>query len=405
MIKHIYTLFFLLITVYGFGSYKWTKVHALDNGKRFEATGFSINGKGYISCGVDTNDNCYNDLWEYNAVFDYWTQKANLPASYRRGAYGFELNGKGYLGGGTDDATSDGGTILSDFWMYDPVLNLWTMKANCPTSVFRAAFTNCNNKGYVICGVNGGFSASSSVYEYNPISNNWIIKTTFPGLATSSGGRDGGVATSANTKIYFGTGKDDSFFQNDWWEYDPTTNIWIQKANFPVSGRTGAFAFTLNNTPCAGMGSDGSYNDDTWWYNIANDSWNYTTSFSGAPRRGAAYFVIGNVGYMGTGKSGGGSKQDFYKLDADVGFQEFKNSNQVVVYPNPVTSNEFSIQYLKPFSLLTLQLFSIDGRFIKTQEITTIDKTIDRTNLPNGTYFIKLFDKQQLVATKKIILL
>ena len=408
MIKNLKTgffFFFLSLSLCGYSSWKWTKVHALDNGKRYESTGFSANGKGYVSCGVDTNNNCYNDLWEYDAAFDYWTQKVNLPANYRRGAYGFELNNRGYLGGGTSDPTSTLGTILNDFWMYDPILNTWTAKAVCPTAVYRAASVNCNGKGYVMCGVSGSWGASSDVYEYNPIINSWVFKTTFPGLASSSGGRDGGVATSANNKIYFGMGKDDSFFQNDWWEYNPTTNSWLQKSNFPGSGRTGAFAFTLNGMPCAGMGSDGSYNNDTWWYNITTNTWNYTTSFSGAARRGVACFVIGNVGYMGTGKSGGGSKQDFYKLDADVGIEDLEKNSYLTLYPNPVIGNEFTVQFTQPFNTLTIKLLSLDGKTVQTQELTNASQTIDRTGLSKGVYFVIIQNKQQVVATKKIILL
>lgn len=406
--KFGYLLFFFSIAFSGYSSWQWTKVHALDNGKRYESTGFSVNGKGYVSCGVDTNNNCYNDLWEYDAVFDFWTQKANLPADYRRGAYGFGLNNFGYLGGGTNDFTSTGGTILNDFWMYDPILNTWTSKANCPSNVFRAASTTCNSKGYVMCGaVSGGFgiSPSSAVYEYDPLANNWIYKTTFPGLASSSGGRDGGVATSVGSKIYFGMGKDDSFFQNDWWEYTPSSNLWVQKADFPGSGRTGAFAFTLNGMPCAGMGSDGAYNNDTWWYNSSLNSWNYTTSFSGAARRSVASFVIGNVGYMGTGKSGGGSKQDFYKLNADVGMEDLENNKYLSVYPNPVSGNEFTIAYEQNNSTLIIQLFSVDGKLIHTQDFTGSSLTFDRKGISKGIYFISIYNKQQLIATKKIILL
>lgn len=403
--KHSLFIFLFTVSLSGYSSWQWTKVHALDNGKRYEASGFSVNGKGYVSCGVDTNDNCYNDLWEYDAVFDYWTQKANLPADYRRGAYSFELNNQGYLGGGTNDATSSGGMILNDFWMYDPILNTWTAKATCPTSVFRAAFTSCNGKGYVMCGVNGGWGASSDVYEYNPSSNSWIYKTTFPGLASSSGGRDGGVATSVNNIIYFGMGKDDSFFQNDWWEYNPSANTWLQKSNFPGTGRTGAFAFTLNGMPCAGMGSDGAYNNDTWWYNTTSNTWNYTTSFSGAARRGTAYFVLGNVGYMGTGKSGGGSKQDFYKLIANVGIEDFKSNVNFAVYPNPVIDNEFSVQLEQHFTSITAKIITVDGKTIKTQELANTFQIIDRTGISKGIYFLILFEKEKMIGSKKIILL
>jgi hypothetical protein len=179
----------------------------------------------------------------------------------------------------------------------------------------------------------------------------------------------------------------------------------LQKSNFPGSGRTGAFAFTLNGMPCAGMGSDGSYNNDTWWYNTTTDTWNYTTSFSGAARRGVACFVIGNVGYMGTGKSGGGSKQDFYKLDADVGIEDLEKNNSLTLYPNPVIENEFTVHYAQPFNTLTIEILSLDGKIISTQELTNSFQTIDRTGISKGIYFVIIQKKQLVVATKKIILL
>ena len=204
-------LFFCSLSSFSF--WKWTKVASLGNGKRFESTSFSLNGKGYITCGVDTNDNCYNDLWQYDPVFNVWTQKANLPASYRRAAFGFEINGKGYIGGGCDDGLSSG-NILNDCWMYDPLSNTWIAKATVPYNSYRFASTSCNGLGYIMGGANSS-SPLSDVYEYNPTNDSWLYKTAFPGLASSSGGREGAVATTLNNKIYFGMGKDDSFFQND----------------------------------------------------------------------------------------------------------------------------------------------------------------------------------------------
>ena len=159
--KITFTIICILFSIKAFSFWQWTKVHSLDNGKRYEATSFAINGKGYITCGIDTNENCYNDLWQYDPAFDAWTQKANLPASYRRTAFGFEISGKGYVGGGLDDAVSSIGTILNDFWMYDPALNTWASKATVPTSAFRAAGVSCNGKGYAI----GGSNASAPISQ------------------------------------------------------------------------------------------------------------------------------------------------------------------------------------------------------------------------------------------------
>ena len=80
--RQFFAILFFGISLNSYSAWQWTKVQALGNGKRFESTSFGINGKGYVTCGLDTNDNCYNDLWEYDPVFNFWTQKANLPASY-----------------------------------------------------------------------------------------------------------------------------------------------------------------------------------------------------------------------------------------------------------------------------------------------------------------------------------
>ena len=404
LLKCISVVFLFFCSLSSFSFWKWTKVASLGNGKRFESTSFSLNGKGYVTCGVDTNDNCYNDLWQYDPVFDVWTQKANLPASYRRAAFGFEINGKGYIGGGCDDALSSG-NLLNDCWMYDPLSNTWVAKSTVPYYSYRFASTSCNGLGYIIGGASS-WSPLSDVYEYNPTSDSWFYKTTFPGLTNSSGGREGAVVTTLNNKIYFGMGKDDSFFQNDWWEYDPTNNNWLRKADFPASGRIGAFGFAFNNLIVVGMGSDGGYNSDAWWFDATANTWNYTCSFSGGGRRSAASFAIGSVGYMGTGKSANGSKQDFYKLDASVGINELTNENNLFsVYPNPITNGIIHITMQSPLVNASVNIVNLAGQLIHQEKISELTQNIIPSYLPAGNYFVSIANAHQLIATKKIIVL
>jgi hypothetical protein len=44
-------------------------------------------------------------------------------------------------------------------------------------------------------------------------------------------GRDGAVGFSIGNKGYIGTGSNGTTYLNDFWEYDPETNVWIQKAS------------------------------------------------------------------------------------------------------------------------------------------------------------------------------
>jgi hypothetical protein len=47
----------------------------------------------------------------------------------------------------------------------------------------------------------------------------------------------------------------------------------------------------------------------------------------------------------------------------------------------------------------------MDGRLIKTQEITNTSQIINRTEISCGVFLMTISNKQQVLATKKIILL
>lgn len=400
---NLIVLFVLINVDLSASGWGWTKIQRLINGKRSEASGFSINGKGYVCCGLDSNDVCYKDLWEYDPVLNVWSQKANVPGSIRRAAFAFELNNMGYVGGGIDNEIKSLGTLLSDFHMYNPTTNSWTTKSTLPFALFRSASATYNNKAFVFCGANS-WAGTSNVYQYDPLTDSWSNISYFFGPPTSTGGREGGVATTINNKIYFGMGKDDVWYQKDWWEFDPITYSWTRKADFPASGRTGAFAFTLNNTAIVGMGSDGIYNNDTWQYNNITNSWAYVASFSGDGRRNPAYFVIGNVGFMGSGNSGTGNKQDFFRLDADVSSTEINTPVTFFTYYNPAEKElHISLKENNEESF-SIALLNLEGKIILKQNIESSDFVINTANLFSGIYLATIINNNQFISTKKILI-
>ena len=68
----------------------------------------------------------------------------------------------------------------------------------------------------------------------------WTQKADFGGAA-----RSGAVGFSIGNKGYMGTGVSGNTKFNDFWEYDPETNVWTQKANVTFTGRNNATSFTL----------------------------------------------------------------------------------------------------------------------------------------------------------------
>lgn len=115
---------------------------------------------------------------------------------------------------------------------------------------------------------------------------------------------DGGVGFSINGKGYYAMG-DTSLctYTKALWEYDPTADIWVQKADYMGTARWGAVSFVVGNVAYVGLGYDritGSQNS-FYAYNQLSNTW---SSVAGLPSTGRVFsssFVIGNKGYVGLG--------------------------------------------------------------------------------------------------------
>ena len=73
--------------------------------------------------------------------------------------------------------------------------------------------------------------------------NQWDKRLAFGGLK-----RERAVGFSVGNYGYIATGEDTAnVTHNDLWQYDPTLDIWTQKADLPASPRRNAIAFSLGN--------------------------------------------------------------------------------------------------------------------------------------------------------------
>nr|WKN35328.1 kelch repeat-containing protein [Tunicatimonas sp. TK19036] len=123
-------------------------------------------------------------------------------------------------------------------------------------------------------------------WAYNPKSNTWTRKADFPGNNLA-----GATAFTIGDKGYIGTGKHINYLTgvpgydeeninsltNEFWEYDPTTNQWIQKADFPGERRHNATSFSINEKGYLLAGNltlhTPEYAPDMYEYNPYTDQW------------------------------------------------------------------------------------------------------------------------------------
>jgi N-acetylneuraminic acid mutarotase len=326
----------------------WTQKADFGGMTREYAIGFSIDNKGYMGTGgvwdfeIGAYIN-YKDFWEYDPDIDVWTQKADFGGTARNGAIGFSIGNKGYVGIGiSDGSVYDDAPKNKDFWEYNPDENSWTQKSDFGgTARWRATGFTLNGKGYICTGYddgNDGWSFKKDLWEYDPATDTWTQKADFAG-----NGRYDAIGFSIGNKGYVGTGMEyilggGGLFE-DFWEYDPLSNTWVQKSDFSGGGRKGAIGFSIANKGYLGTGS----NSDTWPFNATNDFWEYDpmvdswtpkTDAGSKLRNFATAFVLNNKGYMGTGANydpveGEYSFNDFWEYTPEVSLETWTQNADV----------------------------------------------------------------------------
>ncbi|MBI3502191.1 MAG: T9SS type A sorting domain-containing protein [Bacteroidetes bacterium] len=193
---------------------------------------------------------------------------------------------------------------------------IWTQKASLPAAArHRCAVLNIGGRAYL--GL-GHYNVMGDVlfddwWEYDPGTNSWTQKANFGG-----GKRLGPAYFTIGNKGYVGTGRDITGTNyNDLWEYDPMTNKWTQKASFAGSARRMAVGFPIGNKGYIGTGEGPTnYLASLWEYDPSTNSWTQKASYPPGGRFAATGFSIGNKGYLGTGEDNtGNSSNDFYEYD------------------------------------------------------------------------------------------
>lgn len=198
--------------------------------------------------------------------------------------------------------------------------NTWTQKAdvgfNIPNTSelpprFSAVGFSIGTKGYLGTGWNY-ITIYHDFWEYDPVTNVWTQKADFAG-----GDRAEAVGFCIGSKGYIGTGIDSITYYNDFWEYDPALNTWTQKADFAGGERSEAVGFRIGNNGYLGTGlKNYEHFNDFWQYNPVTNIWTKKADFAGGEINAATGFGIGNKGYLGTGFiSGTGYTKDFWEYN------------------------------------------------------------------------------------------
>ncbi len=281
--------------------YGWIQRANFPAGLRGAPSGFSINNKGYVMCGLNSSTVAQTDLWEWDKTTGIWTQKANFAGTGRYTATAFTIGSKGYI---TTGWTTPPSSQLNDLWEYNKSSNSWTQKTNFGGSG-RYTATSFVINGFAYVGL-GYAPLRNDFWKFDPTLNAWTQVANFPG-----GGRQSASGFAISGYGYVACGYPSN---NELWQYNPATNSWLQKANFPGAPRYSCANFVVNGKGIVGTGANGgSYYTDFYSYNPVNNQWTALPNLPAAGRVSTACFAINGSGYLCCGDQAGVYKNDFWE--------------------------------------------------------------------------------------------
>ncbi len=329
-----------------------------------------------------------------------WIQITDFPATARDDGSKFTIGNTVYCGTGLQV----GWTCTNDFYAFDLTNETWSTIASLPIGETRqyAVGFSVLGKGYIFGGVNDGGNYLNNLWQYNPTTNTWLAKANLPSI-----GRAGMVAFVINDITYITGGRTTtSNAISETWAYNSVTDTWIPVANLPINGSWRGVAFLYNNKGYVGLGRNnlGQNNKEFYEYSPIMDSWNIVSGYSHIGRAYTGFAQIGNDGYL----FGGADSLGF--IDNTFERVNLSNFTTQVLSAFPNTSRKGCITFAGNNSFYLTTGVSTTARFKETWKATEIVKVNELKEVDTFLMFpnpasqkLSITNKNGIIKSIKII--
>jgi len=304
----------------------WIRVAPLEGSPRSGAVTFTIGELAYVGLGYGNDSQYFNNFYAYNPTTGIWKRVKDFPGTAREMAVGFSLNGMAYVGLGYNRKITK--KELSDFWRYDPITDEWSQLSDFPDSRYSSVSFAIGNTAYVGAGFDGS-DVRGDFWEYNAAGDTWNSIATNPGEK-----KEGAFSFTINGKAYYGGGYNNGTYSDDFWEFNPETNTWTDLSidsdddyydDFSSAVRRNyATAFSLNNLGYVVGGNSGSYSFQAYEFDPTTNRWIEKSDFEGSSRVQAVGFSLLDRAFVGSGYNGSRRTDDFWEFKP---FDEYDDKN------------------------------------------------------------------------------
>ena len=92
---------------------------------------------------------------------------------------------------------------------------------------------------------------------------------------------------------------------------------------------------------------------------------------------------------------------DIIVINNDEGISE-NGLSTITLYPNP-TSDNVTVSLSEGIEATHIRLFNTFGQLISSMNVTDSATVINMSQLPNGVYFVQIFNNHELISTSKVV--
>ena len=240
-------------------------------------------------------------------IQDKWIIVGKVPFNDYGAPGAFTINNASYAIAGSQDYTNN----QLYLWKFNPSNFSWT-QISLPFTCTNGIVTATASKAYLYT-----ISATNNFWEFDPASNTWTEKADYP-----AGMRQYGTMFAVGSKVYFGLGSSSQSYGNPdtddtFYQYNTSTNSWTQVASYPDPQYYGlrnlASAFVVNNIAYVGCGATNTGMYKFYAYSPVKNSWYGIADFPDV-RAYTTGFSFGGYGFISNG-SWGTPTHDCFKYD------------------------------------------------------------------------------------------
>jgi len=244
-----------------------------------------------------------------------WVQHADFPGTARASASAFVIGDNAYLCCGRIGAKHD---TLNEVWRYESVTDTWTQLDTFPGKPrVKAIAAAINGKGYVGLGCNGYAYVENvfrDFYEFDPTTGKWTQKASFPG----PGANDLSYAV-VNGRLYTAMGFDGTGYYPHTYVYDPTTDVWTKLTDAEHAYLLTS-AFAIDKNFYVGAGYQGRNLRSVFSFDTESKKWTQVASLpegrvlsNGLTIHNKGYILLGR--YWAGVQNGGRLLSDIVEYD------------------------------------------------------------------------------------------